>query len=272
VNPRETPPPVHFPEDAYGSVKRVLVFRGWMAELRATRGRPLSVLDFGCGTGRGVSVPLAEAGDVVHGVDTHREAIARARAAHAAPNLTFSDESAEDLRRRGARFDVIVCSEVLEHLDDPGRCLRDLRALVAEDGRLLVTVPNGIGAYETLMRVRRALDRVGVGRAVDGVLAAARRLRGGRAPADAPPAAEAPFLEHGGHVQFFRLPRLRRLFAEAGWRIVESRGRTLVCGPYADFWIARLRLHRLNNALADHLPLALAADWMFCARPAGAAD
>jgi SAM-dependent methyltransferase len=36
-----------------------------------------------------------------------------------------------------------VCSEVLEHVDDPGRLLRNARAYMADGCRLIVTVPGG---------------------------------------------------------------------------------------------------------------------------------
>jgi SAM-dependent methyltransferase len=36
-----------------------------------------------------------------------------------------------------------VCSEVLEHLDDPAAALRNVRALLAPGGKLVVTVPAG---------------------------------------------------------------------------------------------------------------------------------
>ena len=69
------------------------------------------------------------------------------------------------------------------------------------------------------------------------------------------------------HVQFFRLPRLSELFGECGLRVAESRGRVMVCGPYADFWMWHLpfreSLMRANGNLADHLPLRWAAGWMF---------
>ena len=40
------------------------------------------------------------------------------------------------------RFDTIVFSHVLEHVEDPVACLRTLGALLNDDGRLFVVVPN----------------------------------------------------------------------------------------------------------------------------------
>jgi hypothetical protein len=74
------------------------------------------------------------------------------------------------------------------------------------------------------------------------------------------------------HVQFFRLGQIRRLFAAAGFAIAESRGKVVLCGPYADWWLQHLsfggRTYRLNGDLADRLPLTWAAGWMFRLRRA----
>lgn len=40
------------------------------------------------------------------------------------------------------RFDYIVCADILEHILDPGQVLHDIKNLLAEDGYLLVSVPN----------------------------------------------------------------------------------------------------------------------------------
>jgi SAM-dependent methyltransferase len=42
----------------------------------------------------------------------------------------------------GARYDTVVCADVLEHLRDGGRLLERIRGLLAENGELLLSVPN----------------------------------------------------------------------------------------------------------------------------------
>ena len=39
------------------------------------------------------------------------------------------------------RFDLVVASEILEHLEDPGAALRFLRSAIADGGRIFVNVP-----------------------------------------------------------------------------------------------------------------------------------
>lgn len=46
---------------------------------------------------------------------------------------------------KGRRFDTIICGELIEHVEEPYRLLRDLRGLLADGGRLILTTPNPLG-------------------------------------------------------------------------------------------------------------------------------
>lgn len=43
---------------------------------------------------------------------------------------------------RGEAFDVVVCADVLEHLHDPGRTLKQVRSLLARDGFVAASIPS----------------------------------------------------------------------------------------------------------------------------------
>ena len=43
----------------------------------------------------------------------------------------------------GEQFDLVVCTEVLEHLHEPERAVDVLRRLCAPGGRVALTVPDG---------------------------------------------------------------------------------------------------------------------------------
>ena len=105
------------------------------------------VLDVGCGNGI-ISRSLGEKGFNVRGIDISEKAIEKARTLNKLPNVRFDVVSAEQLVADGHRYHAIVCSEVLEHLNDPGKLLKVLHQSLHEDGILIVTVPNGKGPRE----------------------------------------------------------------------------------------------------------------------------
>src|ERR1700749_4158074 len=105
------------------------------------------VLDVGCGNGV-ISRSLGERGLTIKGIDVSEKAIARARELNKFPNVRFDVVSAEQLVADGQRYHAVICSEVLEHLNDPGKLLSVLHELLDTNGVLIVTVPNGVGPRE----------------------------------------------------------------------------------------------------------------------------
>jgi 2-polyprenyl-3-methyl-5-hydroxy-6-metoxy-1,4-benzoquinol methylase len=97
-----------------------------------------SVLEVGCGEGH-VTAKLAGLfpGARVVGTDFSDEILDTARSAH--PGLIFEKQSVYEISRRTDRPDLVVVSEVLEHLEDPERALRALAATGA--AHLFLSVP-----------------------------------------------------------------------------------------------------------------------------------
>lgn len=95
------------------------------------------VLDLGCGTGRFLTA-LREAGAEPAGVEIAEAAAEIARATGVEVRITEPDGS---LPYGHGEFDLVWCSEVLEHIPDVGQALFEIRRVLARDGRLLLTVP-----------------------------------------------------------------------------------------------------------------------------------
>ena len=79
----------------------------------------LRILDIGCGGGL-LAEPLARLGGEVTGIDASEGAIAAARdhANRAGLNITYYHITAEDFADRDLSFDIIIASEVIEHVSD----------------------------------------------------------------------------------------------------------------------------------------------------------
>jgi SAM-dependent methyltransferase len=104
---------------------------------RASAGRPRPrILDFGCGTG-GNSDAFARLGEVV-GVEPNAGALALAHARGAA---RFCQGSGTSLPFAPGAFDVVVASDVLEHIKDDAAAVREIARVLRPGGALVFSVP-----------------------------------------------------------------------------------------------------------------------------------
>ncbi len=145
------------PASAY---RRDLVFE--LLSLRDAKA-PVRLLDLGCGTGEFASDVLRARPDAeIVGLELSASGVAMAR--RRVPGGHFFEQ---DFTRplevppqyRGWATHA-VCSEVLEHLDDPATMLRNVRPLFAAGCRLIVTVPSGpMSAFDRHIGHRRHFTR-----------------------------------------------------------------------------------------------------------------
>lgn len=105
--------------------------------------RGLSALDVGCGAGL-LSEPLNRLGATVTGIDATAEVIeaARAHAAEQALGVDYRVATVEDLVAEGRSYDLVVASEVVEHVPDPEAFLAGCSRLVAPGGALMLSTLN----------------------------------------------------------------------------------------------------------------------------------
>jgi 2-polyprenyl-3-methyl-5-hydroxy-6-metoxy-1,4-benzoquinol methylase len=119
----------------------------WLTRRLPRIDQPLDLIDIGCGTGA-FTTGLALRGYRTLGLswDERDQKMARERAAMSgAKNASFD---VLDVRRLDARpdlqdrFDVAICCEVIEHILDDAKLLRDAAGCLKPGGRLLLTTPN----------------------------------------------------------------------------------------------------------------------------------
>ena len=125
----------HLSSTGQGLVAR---FRERLVE-RAAAGSPGSVLEVGCGQGWLTRQLLEALPDArVVGLDIREDAIAFAR--ELVPGAEFLVATGEQLPFGDASFDLVVCSEVLEHVDDPRVVLDEIRRVWR--GHAVISVPH----------------------------------------------------------------------------------------------------------------------------------
>jgi 2-polyprenyl-3-methyl-5-hydroxy-6-metoxy-1,4-benzoquinol methylase len=245
---------IDLPEDCYGRRKRFSMLREVVAEVR-----PRRVLDVGCGTGAMLTRPLAEAFPNIEviGIDTDGCSVACANAQSLPPNLTIC---MPDKMPADTRFELVIASEVLEHVDRPDDFLRWIRSRLSPNGTLILTIPNGYGPFEFMMLMAVLLHGPALKRLGERLQ---RRLSG---PGSVTNAAAKQTLAVSPHVNFFRLPHLRLLFSMTGLRIERYRPGTLLAGPGIETVLRFLRAIDWNARIVDRLPHWCASGWFLVLR------
>lgn len=110
----------------------------WASQLAGGR----DVLDAGCGTGYGTEI-LASAGATrAVGVDISETAIEYARESSSREAAEFLTGNLHELPFEDDSFDMAVCFEVIEHVDDQPRAISELRRVLRPGGLLAISSPN----------------------------------------------------------------------------------------------------------------------------------
>ena len=101
--------------------------------------KPLRILDAGCGNGA-ISGRLADLGHQVVGIDASEDGIRLARQAHR--NVHFEVASVyEDLTSLVGEIDLVVSTEVIEHLYFPKRFLQNMASVLRPGGWIILSTP-----------------------------------------------------------------------------------------------------------------------------------
>jgi 2-polyprenyl-6-hydroxyphenyl methylase/3-demethylubiquinone-9 3-methyltransferase len=124
--------------------------RVWTRLVEAHVKAGASVLDAGCGPGA-LSCVAARRCAQVEALDasSNMVALARQRALEAGiENISFQNGAiGDDALLAGRRFDAILCSSVLEYVENLDGALGWLAERLAPEGVLLVSMPNGRSCY-----------------------------------------------------------------------------------------------------------------------------
>jgi SAM-dependent methyltransferase len=98
--------------------------------------KPLRILDYGCGTG-GNTLAYGSFGQVV-GIELDSAAV---RLAHQRGGARYCRTSGTDLPFRDGSFDVVMASDVLEHIEHDGKAVWEISRVLRPGGSAILTVP-----------------------------------------------------------------------------------------------------------------------------------
>lgn len=159
--------------------KRNLLYRLFLAALTARNaggdGR-CRVLDCGCGFASDLEYIVCRLTDYwkkwppaknikYHGIDADERALAFARKhwTHLSLDAEFRiGDISVCLPYETGYFDIVICSEVVEHLAAPENLLREIRRVLAKDGLLVFTTnnkPTVLGAIKSLFTGRPSAEK-----------------------------------------------------------------------------------------------------------------
>ena len=96
-------------------------------------------LDIGCGRGYGFEYLVSKCSSCV-GLDVSASFLAEARAHF--PDVSFVQHTAEELPFEDASFDTITSFEVIEHVQDDGAFLREIRRVAGPHATVAISTPN----------------------------------------------------------------------------------------------------------------------------------
>lgn len=110
---------------------------------------PKKILEVGCSSGHlsGLLQELFPRAKVT-GIDVYTEAVVEARRRF--PQIKFLVADAHRLPFRAGYFDLVICSETIEHVVNPNKVLHEIGRVLKPDGMAIVEMDSGSLLFRTI--------------------------------------------------------------------------------------------------------------------------
>jgi 2-polyprenyl-3-methyl-5-hydroxy-6-metoxy-1,4-benzoquinol methylase len=252
-------------ESSYGILKRLGFIEAQIERMfRAKGAGRIDILDIGCGTGEYLTIPLAQHSKgktQIFAYDTDEASLSYLLDVVDKRRLDNISIVLEPSSLALRKYDLIILSEVIEHIPQPLPYLRHVLSLLDETGRIIITLPNGYGYFEIENMIEGML-------VILGIIPLIKQMKRFFRERSRSSAGDFDTLAVSPHVGFYAYEQARALFSDAGLSIEDYEGRVFACG----FFISRIierspSLTKLNSFLGSHLPPSLVSGWMFILRP-----
>jgi len=105
--------------------------------------RDKKILDLGCGMG-GLLIAFKKEGFNAIGLDSNLDycEIARLRGKRYNLNVEIINSEAEDMPIQSASFDLIVCKDTIEHVQNPMQVLNECKRILKKNGQIFINATN----------------------------------------------------------------------------------------------------------------------------------
>lgn len=209
----------------------------------------ISIIDVGCGNGS-MTLPVGLQAYNILGIDLDESSINEAQRKNNLSNVKFSFC---DIKSIGEKYDIVLCTQVLEHLEQPMQLLKDMNALLKQDGLMIITIPNGFGLSEIMGRVSKVVKKIIL------MLTNIKKEHNSLTTCNNSP-----------HIQFFTKRSFKHLAETSGLKVVKEGNHTFILSglPFNLIWM-RLPLslqkiiERIDNKIADYMPSFCVCGWYF---------
>ena len=235
-------------ECTYGLVKRI----EFITE-KIEKYNPSTVLDVGCGTGDQLTTLLAERFIKIQftGIDSDQETIQYAKDKNLQKNLNFITWEKSNIL---TKFDMIIASEVIEHVESPDEFIFGLGQLLSNDGKIILTLPNGYGPFEFASFLEIIYRFSGL-RKIIKLIRPVVKIEHNNISINT--------LANSPHINFFSYKEIISLIENSGYKILSFSSRTIFCGFIFDSLIKARSLINLNSKYASKINPLLCSAWMF---------
>jgi len=227
-----------------------------------------SIVELGCGTGYMISLPLIEMGYSIYGLDTDKHSIAFGQELLKKEGFNPKNLRVMNLSELDLIPDVIIASEVLEHIPDRDliNILTTLKEKLKSGGLLLITLPNGYGWFEMESFV---WFKTGIGKflEVSKLTGLVSRLKCLIFGADIEPLYPST-LSNSYHVQRFTYNSIRQLLENNGFEVMGSTGSVLFAGPFSNLFFTGIKpIMKINCILGHWFPRFASGFYISCRAP-----
>ena len=233
-------------EDCYATKKKIYIFRNEIEKF-ILKNKNITLLDFGCGNANDCGKFLISPEYKYIGFDIHIPSLKFAEKNFGNKNVSFCSKV------DNKKYDIIIISEVLEHLKHPMETLKLLNKKLKKNGIILGSVPNGYGLTEIEKFIIHKFGVYSFARYIYGFFKEKKKIVN-----------TVPFNRESGHIQFFTLGNLKRVIKNSGLELEYLKNGSLMGADITGSTIFRSEiLKRLNTKIADFIPSFLSATWIF---------